>query len=518
MSKFFKIFLISCLILLAIFIIATLFVNITINNKITTFLETRLPSNITQTHTDLNVDTFDGTVTLNNVIVNLKNKSDTLTHTIVKLDQLIVEDVSYWDYLFNDEIHIEDIKLKKPEITYYKDKLVLNKDTVREAPIKLYKPILIDELSIDNTNFTIIEKGKDSILLYTKNTTIEIDDLLISKETLLNKIPVTYSEYEAQSDSIFVKISPYENVTFGDLNIKDHQVSLNNIQLKTKYSRKTLSKIIKIERDHFDVTFNAINIKDVDFGFNNNNNKLFVKSPHVSLENPNAIIYRDKLVADDPTIKSLYSKMLRDMNIDLTIDEVAIKNANLTYTERVKEDNSGGTINFSKLYTTISNASNTYPASQKTRLDIQAVFMKDTPFTANWEFDTTNTNDQFSFKAEIGKMTASDLNTFMQPNLNVKLEGTTNKTYFTINGNNTSSNIDMRMSYDDFKVNILQKEGKKKNKLFSAIANIFIKKDSDKTEDGFREGSGTATRDKTKSFFNYLWLNIRNALKNTLMG
>ena len=210
--------------------------------------------------------------------------------------------------------------------------------------------------------------------------------------------------------------------------------------------------------------------------------------------------------------------MLRETSIDLTIDKIALNDGSLIYTERVKQDNTGGTIDFKNLSATILNASNTYTSNKKTFIDIEAIFMKNTPLKANWEFDTTNKNDQFIFKAEIGSLKASDLNTFMKPNLKVQLEGITNKTYFTISGTNNTSKIDMRMSYDNFKVNILNKNGNKKNKFLSAIANIFIKENSKNNNQEFRDGSGVASRDKTKSFFNYLWLNIRSGLLNTLTG
>lgn len=67
-------------------------------------------------------------------------------------------------------------------------------------------------------------------------------------------------------------------------------------------------------------------------------------------------------------------------------------------------------------------------------------------------------------------------------------------------------------------MSVLNKKGNKKNGFLSAIANIFISKDSDKSEQEFRKGSGEVTRDKTKSFFNYLWLNAQKGLKSSLTG
>ena len=44
-------------------------------------------------------------------------------------------------------------------------------------------------------------------------------------------------------------------------------------------------------------------------------------------------------MTDDKTIKSLYSKMLRTLPINLTLDSVKINNAAIVYTEKVKKEN-----------------------------------------------------------------------------------------------------------------------------------------------------------------------------------
>ena len=144
--------------------------------------------------------------------------------------------------------------------------------------------------------------------------------------------------------------------------------------------------------------------------------------------------------------------------------------------------------------------------------------MEKTPFTANWSFDVQNKNDHFTFKAEVGPMVADRMNSFTEPNLKVRLEGKTNKTYFTIDGNNETSTTNMKINYSNFKVSVLQKDGERKNKLLSAVANIFISKDSEKKNDYYREGTAEATRNKTQSVFNFLWISVKNALTKCMTG
>ena len=46
--------------------------------------------------------------------------------------------------------------------------------------------------------------------------------------------------------------------------------------------------------------------------------------------------------------------------------------------------------------------SNTYLPPVKTVIAVEGVFMKNTPITAEWSFDVTNTSDVFKFEGYAG--------------------------------------------------------------------------------------------------------------------
>ena len=219
-------------------------------------------------------------------------------------------------------------------------------------------------------------------------------------------------------------------------------------------------------------------------------------------------------MVDDLKTKPLYSKMLRDLPFELTVDSLKITDGKIKYEERQNAENMGGSINFENLNAEMANVSNTYKSPTKTEIEIKSNFMGKTPITVNWSFDVQNMEDQFQFRAEVGQLVAERLNSFTEPNLKVMLEGNTN---FTIDGNNTSSTIDMKINYSDFKVTLLQKDGKDKNKFLSTIANIFISKNSEKKDEFYKEGKANATRNKSKSVFNFLWINVKEALIKILI-
>jgi len=468
-----------------------------------------------RSYDDITIASFDGSLVITNAALIIKNKEDGVNHTYINVEKLKISDISYWDYLFKDEIHMEGITVENPKIVYYQDKLKPSKDTVRQAVARIYKPIIVDRVYIKNTKLAIYENGEDSLKVYSAGLTLEVDGVKVDNGTVVRKIPFDYKDFEAKSDTVFVKVSPYENLTVEDFSIKNRNAFFENLTLKTKYSKRELSRIITKERDHYDLSLKSLSIADFDFGFKQN--RFFAKSKQVSLNAPSLEVYRDKLVADDPKTKPLYSKMLRDLPFELTVDSLKISDAKIIYEEREKQENMGGSINFKNMDVAISNVSNTYKSPEKTNLKITADFMDNTPFTADWTFDVQNQYDQFLFKADIGPLTADKMNSFTEPNLKVRLEGHTNKTYFTIDGNNETSKTDLKINYSDFKVIVLRKDGNRKNKLLSEIANIFISKDTKKKNDYYREGTAEATRDKTKSVFNFLWISLKNALVKTML-
>ena len=485
-----------------------------LKNKIETLIRTELPKNMITSYSGLELHTFSGSLTINKPSLTIKNATDSIRHTFIDVDKLEISGASYWDFLVKKKIHINSITVVNPKISHYRDRVIKQKDSVQKSSSKNQNPIYVDKIQFQNASLHLYENGKDSTKLAINDLSVQIEFVSFTDNTKGNNIPFTYKNFNLQGDSLFFKVNAYDNLRVEDFNIKNSNVSVNKLSLKTKYSKKELSKIISKERDHFNLTLPSLLIDDLNVGFENDT--LYVKSKKITLNAPDVEIYRDKLVADDMSIKPLYSKMLRDLPFPLTVDSLSIIDATIVYEERVKEENMGGTINFDDLNVNIANVSNTYQAPIRTELNIKARFMENTPFSAQWSFDVNNQNDHFVFAANVGKMNAKKMNNFTEPNLNVTLEGEVEKTYFTIDGNHTSSTTDLKINYSDFKINVLRKESEKKNKIVSAVVNLFISKNSEKKDEYYRESQADATRDKNKSVFNFLWISLESALKKAM--
>ncbi|MDX1463121.1 MAG: hypothetical protein R3359_08695 [Marinirhabdus sp.] len=518
MSKTLRITLITIGSIIGIFLIALVVGNLIVKNKIEKFVTDGLPDHISAHYADLDLHLITGTITFSNIAVSLQNMAEKSVHTQVETKKLVVEDFKYWDYLFNDQIHLETIQITNPKIDYYSHRYSPPADsttTDTNNNTSLKRSVLIDKLSLDHAKITMYDDSKDSTSLYVADIMVTIDSMYFDQETIKNRIPVTYTNYSASTDSIFLKVGAYEHLKTGPLQLKNRQLTVDSLRLATKYSIPQHTKMLEKERDHFDVSAERLAINNVDFGFKGK--QFFSETSKIVLDRVDATFYRNKLVEDDNTEKPLYSKMLRDLPIALTVDSLLIQNSSIRYEEKVKSDQPAGAIYFNELNANIENVGNTYPKKQSTNIHITSQFMRSTPVTVDWSFQVHDKSDAFTFKGDVGPLRAEQMNAFTKPNLRASLEGKVDQTFFSIYGNRNQSDIDMRIKYDEFSVDLLKEDGTSTKTLLSGLVNLFVSSESENDSEGFTKGSATVQPDKTKSFFNYLWLNVRDALKKCLM-
>lgn len=484
-------------------------------NKITKFLHSALSENVALSHGEITVNSLQGTIMIEDVLVKLRKSGATDFNTAIQSDHIHLKNLSYWDYFVHGEVHVSKLEIGKNSIAHKKSKgdSGYNKPS---SPARLNKVILIDELEIKQSAVKISNADNDSIVLNLNNAKLRLKDIETGPDIISKKIPFTYSGISLAADSLFLSLNPYDDLKVEAISLEDNALRLENTSIKTHYSRAELSKVIKKERDHMDLKIPQITIEGIDWGFVRDS--LYTKAATVALTSPSLDIYRDKLVADDNTVKPLYSKALRDLSVGLMVDSLNIDNATIVYSERVKAQREAGQIKFSNLKVKAARVGNTYKkGTAKTTLAITGHFLDHAPLDVTWSFDINDTDDRFRFLATLGAMDAERINQFTLPNLGAKMDGRINKVYFDIDGNNDRSDISMKMSYMDFSVEVLNKKSER-NWFISGVANLFVSKDSKNEKANSKNGDGSARRDKTKSFFNYLWLNVKSGLVKTMVG
>src|SRR5690606_15021181 len=243
------------------------------------------------------------------------------------------------------------------------------------------KTIEIKAIEIIDGNVAVFDVANDSLLLKSEQMDFKANNIAIGKSDLDQKPSVAVHDYHLTFSNLFYRLNDYEHgfVKYADFNTDFYKVE--PLTLKTKYSQELLAKQTSVESDHFDLTIDSIKVENHDFGIKNDS-LFYFESKQVDFHQPKLNIYRDKLVADDLSYKPLYSKSLRNLNLDVAFEKVFLHNAAIVYTEKVKEDTKGGRLEFSNLNAEITNLGNVYKSAEElTSVDIDAIFMENTPIS-----------------------------------------------------------------------------------------------------------------------------------------
>ncbi len=473
----------------------------------------QLPDHIKLSYSDLDVNVLFGNITLKSPKCEVFGKTTGEMISQVHIDNISIEDLSYWDYLFNKKISVERLLVQSPVVKYIKNDKVKQADFKGEIMGRITQNIEIGQVLLQKSDILVVRKEDDSLVFSSPDFNLKVDVLKFNQKE--NK-SFEFDDFSIEVKSIKYALSKYDDLFVDSLSATKTSSFLKSVNIKTKFGKEALSEVINAERDHFNIHFKSVEIlgqelkvlKDSTFG---------LKSKGAKINEPHFEIYRDKLVADDLKPKPLYSKMLRDLNFDLAIDTLKINQGTITYSEKVKADKGSGRINFNKLDASIANLGNIYDENTETQIEVNTEFMEGSALKTQWYFKVQDTTDRFVFKADLGHITAASLNSFSEPNLNTRFNGELHQTFFTIDGNPTFSNVDLKMKYDNFEVSMLKENGREKNKFLSGLINWFILNDSNKNEEGYRYGHAEQVeRDQTKSVFNFIWLSIKSGLVSAI--
>lgn len=448
------------------------------------------------------VDVFSGNSSILSPKLQLKNMK-------IEAEAFKVQDVSYWDYIFNNEISIGEIKIIEPHI------VINQKDSISEdskdQDNNFSKNLIIDNVHITGGSLKISESETKSDKMFLSLKELDLYDVLVNKETLQGKLPLEYDRLELTSDSVFYEMDEEHQIYVGNLQIKNGNLAVSKFRIVPLFSKREFDKRISMEKDRFELDIKDINISNLDWGYQNDT--LQIKSSLTKINEASFSIYRNKLLPDDPSIKPLYSKMIRNLGIKIKFDSIELKNSLIVYEEQTNTDRPTAALRFSEINSVMRNVTNIgmdSPNFPKTKIHVEADFMDEAPLRLNWEFYVNDLQDDFRVYGELETIAAGAVNPYLRPAKNIELEGVIQSLYYNFYGDQENATGDMRMQFKDFKVEILKENDAGIKKFLSGIVNFFINNDA--TQGDLEITEIEVERDKSASFWNYLWLCIREGL------
>ena len=335
----------------------------------------------------------------------------------------------------------------------------------------------------------------------------------MNDQTIKDGIPFKTGNYSLTTRNFNYKTKFY-NLSASLLKLNKNTVQISNFTMKPTVSRAQYIRMIPSEKDLYDLKINQVNATGK---WDLVSEKKFLEVENVTLNNVEANVFRSKIPKDDLTDKPMYSQLLRSIKFPMYVRNLDIKNSVLEYEEDTKKSDGPGKLIFNDLNMNVKNVNSGKMKGKPTvvPISITCKFMNASPMNVKWSFDTANRNDAFTISGNIADLPASRINPFIEPYLKIQATGLISDLIFNFKGTQHGINGTLKMVHQNLKIAILKQTGEK-DKILSAVANIFVKTDSGNYPESVTVEE--VQRDKTKSFFNLFWKGIEQGLKKTLIG
>ena len=419
------------------------------------------------------------------------------------------------------KISFNDLVFDKTKLNLENAQFINPEFVIQNREAKIIKPknpkkngIDLNFANIDIKNGTLSmlkSNGEKSLSLAKFDANVK--EFLMDEETSKNKLPFKFKDYKIVGNTFFYDSGKYYNLSLSSFNMSPQSIDLMNFKMIPKMSRTEFVRTIPMEDDQFNISANRIQLSGIDWTFEK---ELDIHLKSAKLHNVDTNIFRSKIPKDNPKEKLLYSKVLRNIKFPLVVDNLNLINSKLVYEEDKPDANGPGKVFFTNFNLNVKNLNSNKKkgANTKVPIVINCNFMGVSPMKVNWNFDTSDLRDNFTIGGYINDLPANNINPFIKPYMNITATGTITSLNYDFKGNNDIMNGKFKITHKDLKVNLLDKDTKKKKKFLSGVANLLVKKDSQK----FPESVDIyVERNKERSFFNLYWKGIEDGLKKTLL-
>ena len=482
----------------AVLALGLIFLNIYIQNRIEDRINSMLGSSSAYETLDIG---FLGTS------VELKGVNYEEAGRRLEAQRISVKDISLIKYIFSNKIAIDEIEIAEPSILLITG---IKKDSAKQKQ-QFNRELSVGKLQVSDGTFRLRKKDSAGNEVYISFPELAVSDIAADSSTLKDKVPFNYSSYSFHGDSLRLNMNPEHFIAASKLKIENGQTSISNFRIVPYYDKTEFIEKIPYEKDRISLRVDSIGLSDLSYEFRNDT--LHLKNPLLKVSGGNLQIYRNRVLPDDPRTKNLLSQRLRELPIKLNFENTEITGSRVEYEEATKRQGGPARVTFYEVEGSIKNLTNMRLDREdfpRTEVKASAVFMKETPLDIEWSFNVTNLNDKFLFSGNAGRVPGEAFNPFLVPAMGIEAEGALESVYFTFTGNDDVMTGDVRVNYDQFRINLLEEGSRDKKEILSALANLLVDNDGHSGENV--QKNLEVTRDKTNSFWSYVWSGVKKGI------
>jgi hypothetical protein len=448
----------------------------------------------------------------------------------IAIPELNVAGVKTKKALLDKEIVGRKIEIKEPVIDLHYT--FRGKDSTRKVPTEeIYREVLgnLDMIQFDSVVISRAhlrarnQTGK--LLIDIRNVDLDLLDvrvdsigsidsgrLFFAKDFRLNVSKLAWPSPEKYYDYIF------ENISLGSAR---HELKVSHAYIKPRLGENAFVNALPTQDDRFDFSFHNVRFGSVNIRTLTNE---YLKAESMTIGNSSLKIYRDLARPRDKKNRVGYypHQVLDDIPFKFNIKKIIVNNSYVEYKERNHITRQSGRVQLHNVNGSITNFTNDKHVTDRImRARITSNFLGSTPLKTNWTFYLFDPGGRFEVSGNAGSINGSALNPLIEPMgpAHIK-EGELNSLTFDFDGNDYSMNGTVKMTYNDLKVDLLEKDKgateTDKKFLTSLMANIVIKNDNPKDGDEVRVEKVYLDRNTNRSLFNLCWKTLFKGIRQTV--
>jgi len=476
------------------------------------------------------INIFNGAIQLENLIITPKDfATDSLDKA--KIKSLVQTKIVSFDLkglkiiqFFNDQtLDIRKISIEGAEVNY-----IINPDKKskkRNEPQALsnifsdaFKGAMVGEIEIQNTNIKFSNNDHvDDPWFEIDSLSISLSNIEFDEATTTQFIPLTFSNLTIDTKHFSIKSLQYYDVSTAEiiLNLQDSTLFINGFEFLPTLSKKAYNKQIPYEADLYSfkieqIKLNGFDIKDILI-----NNRIFLSS--IEIHKLYADIYRDKTVTDPPyKEKPLFASIVRKIPLKTAIDSLLIYDSKLNYEEKQKLSDIPGQVNFDKLNIKVYNITNDIDRLQLDHhlpINIDGRLMSEGNIKVWIKVDLNSHEDAFKATGLLGPISGIAFNKLTKHLLLAEIEmGSVKSAWFSYTANNEESLGELKIDYENLKMQAYKVDKEKKAKFLTFIGNNLIRKSNLPEDPKYRTGVVSFKRSKDKGIPNFLWKSVQSGI------
>lgn len=453
----------------------------------------------------------------------------------VRLERLRLRNISIREVYFHKKIDMNDIILEQPSINMIYNR-VSRQNSKPATDKSLYelisgslRSVHINAIALKDADFSYVSGATGEVLHQVKKLDIRIKDLLIDKSAATDSTRFYYTK------DVFFSLAGYSALSKNKMytqkadsitaSATGQTIILKGFRMIPMYPELQFSRMMKTQKDRYNLLFPEIRLSGVDFLKLNAEGVLHAAAMQVRDARVKVFMNREMPPGQANKGNNFPHMALQRLPLQTTIDTLKLQGISVAYTEYNPMSQEKGTVHIDHLGGNILNVTNDSLSLSRNhhalaRLSAQMIRAAQLDIRIN--FDLAARNGAFTFAGNIGPMDMTKLNPLSKALGLVKIEqGQIHKIDFDVQANEKGSHGIMHLYYDHLKVALL-KEGEdgqpvKKKGLLSFLANTLIIKDANPAKgQALRTGKIEFQRPPGASFFNLLWKSVFIGMRETV--